>query len=136
MAQNSETPLPVLPQSPATALYNGATANPAADLAALLQHTGGLVNAGSSTAAAGENRLVEVRLGIASSLFAAIRHKHAPTAAHSLRVALNCSTWAFSYGLTPEQRDELEVASLLHDIGKIGAPDRLLFKPGTLAATK
>ena len=80
-----------------------------------------------------ENHLVEVRLGIASSLFAAIRHKHAPTAAHSLRVALGCSTWAFDYGLSAEQRDELEVAALLHDIGKIGAPDRLLLKPESLA---
>ncbi len=47
--------------------------------------------------AACANRLVEVRLGIASSLFAAIRHKHAPTAAHSLRVALGCSSWALSF---------------------------------------
>ena len=80
-----------------------------------------------------ENRLVEVRLGIASSLFAALRHKHSPTAAHSLRVALGCSSWAFALGLEPDQRDELEVAALLHDIGKIGAPDCLLLKPGALA---
>jgi hypothetical protein len=32
-----------------------------------------------------ENRLVEARLGIAGSLFTALRCKHAPTAAHSLR---------------------------------------------------
>jgi diguanylate cyclase (GGDEF)-like protein len=83
--------------------------------------------------AAYENRLVEVRLGIASSLFAALRHKHSPTAAHSLRVALGCSSWAFALGLDPNQRDELEVAALLHDIGKIGAPDCLLLKPGALA---
>ena len=35
-----------------------------------------------------ENKLVQVRLGVASSLFAALRAKHAPTAHHSLRVAL------------------------------------------------
>ncbi len=79
-----------------------------------------------------ENRLVEVRLGIASGLFAALRHKHAPTAAHSLRVALGCSSWAFALGVEPQPRDELEVAALLHDVGKIGAPDRLLLKPGAL----
>ena len=50
-----------------------------------------------------ENHLVEVRLGIASSLFAAIRHKHAPTAAHSLRVALGCSAWGFALGLRPRR---------------------------------
>ena len=80
-----------------------------------------------------ENRLVEVRLGMASSLFTALRHKHPATAAHSLRVALGCSSWAFALGLDGAARDELEVAALLHDIGKIGVPDRLLFKPGMLA---
>ena len=79
-----------------------------------------------------ENRLIEVRLGIASSLLAALRQKHSPAAAHSLRVALGCSSWAFSIGLQNNERDQLEVASLLHDLGKIGAPDRLLLKPGPL----
>jgi diguanylate cyclase (GGDEF)-like protein len=86
----------------------------------------------TSPAATYENRLIEVRLGIASSLLAALRQKHAPAAAHSLRVALGCSSWAFSIGMPNGERDELEVAALLHDIGKIGAPDRLLLKPGPL----
>jgi diguanylate cyclase (GGDEF)-like protein len=99
----------------------------------LLEPPGPTASPPAVNSSAYENHLVEVRLGIASSLFAAIRHKHAPTAAHSLRVALGCSSWAFVYGLAAEQRDELEVAALLHDIGKIGAPDRLLFKPEALA---
>jgi diguanylate cyclase (GGDEF)-like protein/PAS domain S-box-containing protein len=79
-----------------------------------------------------ENRLIEVRLGIASSLLAALRQKHSPAARHSLRVALGCSSWAFAIGMESAERDEIEVAALLHDIGKIGAPDRLLLKPGPL----
>lgn len=79
-----------------------------------------------------ENRLIEVRLGIASSLLTALRHKHSPAAEHSLRVALGCSSWAFAIGLQSSERDEIEVAALLHDIGKIGAPDRLLLKPARL----
>jgi response regulator RpfG family c-di-GMP phosphodiesterase len=79
-----------------------------------------------------ENRLIEVRLGIASSLLAALRQKHSPAARHSLRVALGCSSWAFAIGMDDRERDEIEVAALLHDVGKIGAPDRLLLKPGTL----
>src|SRR5436190_23946138 len=38
-----------------------------------------------------ESRLVQARLGMASGLHAALRAKHAPTASHSLRVALGCS---------------------------------------------
>ena len=79
-----------------------------------------------------DNQLVQVRLGMASSLFAALQCKHAATAGHSLRVALTCSAWSLQMGLPPEQRDAIEVAALLHDIGTIGAPDSILLKPGTL----
>ena len=79
-----------------------------------------------------ENKLVQVRLGIASSLFAAPAAKHAPTAHHSLRVALSCSAWGAMLGWPMRQRDELEVAALLHDIGKIGVPDTILLKPAPL----
>jgi diguanylate cyclase (GGDEF)-like protein len=79
-----------------------------------------------------ENRLIEVRLGIASSLLAALRQKHSPAARHSLRVALGCSSWAFAIGMDDDERDAIEVAALLHDVGKIGAPEGLLLKPGAL----
>ena len=81
-----------------------------------------------------ENQLVQVRLGLASSLFAALRAKHPPTAAHSVRVALSCSAWAASLGQSESQRDELEVAALLHDVGKIGVPDEILHKTTKLTA--
>jgi diguanylate cyclase (GGDEF)-like protein/PAS domain S-box-containing protein len=81
-----------------------------------------------------ENQLVHVRLGVASSLFSALRAKHAPTAHHSLRVALSCSAWGAILGLSDDQRDELEVAALLHDIGKVGVPDTILLKPSRLTA--
>ena len=79
-----------------------------------------------------QNQLVQVRLGLASSLFAALRARHAATAAHCLRVALGCSSWGPLLKLENRQRDELEVAALLHDIGKIGIPDRVLLKPDPL----
>jgi diguanylate cyclase (GGDEF)-like protein/PAS domain S-box-containing protein len=81
-----------------------------------------------------ENQLIQVRLGLASSLFAALRAKHAPTAAHSVRVALGCSAWAGMLEQTDIQRDELEIAALLHDVGKIGVPDEILLKTTKLNA--
>ncbi|MEX0977700.1 MAG: HD domain-containing phosphohydrolase, partial [Pirellulales bacterium] len=99
-----------------------------------LQGLTGAIDAAPPSVATYQNRLIEVRLGIASSLLAALRHKHSLAAEHSLRVALGCSSWAFALGLQAAERDELEVAALLHDIGKIGAPDRLLLKPGALDA--
>ena len=81
-----------------------------------------------------ENRLAVVRLGMASSLYYALRAKHAPTAAHCLRVALSCSAWASRMGLDEDMQDRIEVAALLHDLGKVGIPDRILRKPGRLTA--
>ncbi|MCC9644637.1 diguanylate cyclase [Rhodopirellula sp. JC740] len=80
-----------------------------------------------------ENHLAMVRLGMATSLFYALRTKHAPTAAHSLRVALACSAWCERLGLAEDVRDRIEVAALLHDVGKIGIPDRILRKPSKLS---
>ncbi|MBN1589892.1 MAG: diguanylate cyclase [Pirellulales bacterium] len=79
-----------------------------------------------------DNQLVQVRLGIASSLFTALRYKHAPTAAHALRVALSCSAWSLRMKLPDQDRDKIEISALLHDLGMIGIPDRILQKPGML----
>ncbi len=79
-----------------------------------------------------DNQLLQVRLGIASSLFLALRCKNSHTASHCLRVTMLTGAWGAAMGLPEKQRDTLEVASLLHDIGKIGVPDRILLKPGPL----
>jgi diguanylate cyclase (GGDEF)-like protein len=61
-----------------------------------------------------------------------LRWKHEPTARHCLRVTMSCSIWSARMGLSDADRDELELAALLHDIGKIGVPDAILTKPGPL----
>lgn len=81
-----------------------------------------------------DNQLIQVSLGIASGLFYSLQAKHFPTASHSLRVAKLCSQWAAILDLEAYQRDQLEVAALLHDIGKMGVPDYVLACPGKLAA--
>jgi diguanylate cyclase (GGDEF)-like protein/PAS domain S-box-containing protein len=83
-----------------------------------------------------DNQLVQVRLGIASSLFTMLQLKHPATARHSLRVALTTSAWAARMGLSPLDRDHIELAALLHDVGMIGVPDRILAKPTKLDANE
>ena len=77
-------------------------------------------------------QLVAARLGLGASLYEALRARHRPTAAHSLRVALVTSAWVQQLRLSPAQREELELAALLHDIGKLSIPDQVLLKPGPL----
>ncbi len=54
------------------------------------------------------------------------------TAGHSLRVAEYSYTLAKAMGLSDEEADTIRIAAQLHDIGKIGIPDRVLQKPGML----
>ncbi|QDS99721.1 diguanylate cyclase [Adhaeretor mobilis] len=81
-----------------------------------------------------ENKLVQVRLGMASGLFNSLKHKHPQSASHCLRVALGCSSWAFYKKLDDESHDAVELAALMHDLGKMGVPDSILLKPGRLNA--
>jgi diguanylate cyclase (GGDEF)-like protein len=79
-----------------------------------------------------DSQLVHIRLGVASSLFTALRCKNAAVAGHSMRVALTSSAWALKMDLPAAERDAIEVAALLHDVGTIGAPDHILLKAGML----
>jgi diguanylate cyclase (GGDEF)-like protein/PAS domain S-box-containing protein len=110
---------------------------PAAEIATLLNSLDAVAaesghSLADQPASAHEIKLVQARLGMAAGLHAALRAKHAPTAAHCLRVALGCSSWAAVMELNDDTRDLLEVAALLHDVGKIGVPDKVLSKPGRL----
>lgn len=58
------------------------------------------------------------------------------TAQHSVRVADVSRFLAQSYGLSDMQCDEVEIAGLLHDLGKLHTPDKILDKPGPLDAAE
>lgn len=56
------------------------------------------------------------------------------TARHSVLVADLARYLAVTYGLPDEQCDKIEIAGLLHDLGKLHMPDSILEKPGPLNA--
>lgn len=130
---------PSVPQQrPATDTSSAAAGRHLSSLELLLESLDETTQSGASphaqTDALHQQQLSHARLGVAGSLFTALRAKHAPTAAHSLRVSLGCSSWALAVNLPENQRDEIEIAALLHDIGKIGVPDHILLKPGRLTS--
>lgn len=79
-----------------------------------------------------DDQLVQIRLGVAAGLFAALQCKNAAVAGHALRVALSSSAWATKMELSATDREAIELAALLHDVGVIGAPDHVLLKPAAL----
>ena len=54
------------------------------------------------------------------------------TAAHIHRMSCYCELIAGKLGMDTDRRELLRVASAMHDVGKIGIPDSILLKPGTL----
>ncbi len=69
---------------------------------------------------------------VVNTLLAALRHRDNSTVEHSRRVAQVCREFAQHLGLPPEERVSLEIAALLHDIGRLAIPDEILNKSGKL----
>ena len=68
------------------------------------------------------------------SLISAVDAKDTYTRGHSERVHLAACALGEALDLDSALRTDLFWASLLHDVGKIGAPDHILKKPGRLTA--
>jgi putative nucleotidyltransferase with HDIG domain len=81
------------------------------------------------------NRELEsVNRVLTSVLPRTIEIKDPTTSGHAARVVEYTDTLAERCGVSIEDRASLRLASLLHDVGKIGIPDHILTKPGPLTA--
>lgn len=74
----------------------------------------------------------ELFFGTVSALSQAIDAKDGFTRGHADRVSRIAGAIARDMGLSERQIEEIELAGLLHDIGKIGVEDRILMKPARL----
>jgi HD-GYP domain-containing protein (c-di-GMP phosphodiesterase class II) len=99
-----------------------------ADLLSILAHEAGT--------AINNCRLFEEMRGLYEgsiiSLAAAIDAKDHYTHGHSNRVAAIALKISKILNLSDESIERIKLASMLHDIGKIGIPDKVLLKPGRL----
>ena len=62
-----------------------------------------------------DDTVIRQRLGIAASLFRALRAKHAPTANHCLRVALRCSFIANLLDVKGTELDYLVINNCVYE---------------------
>lgn len=81
-----------------------------------------------------EEQLVALRTSLICAFNQLLDLKDLNTGVHSTRLA----EWALhvgaELGLSEKDLSDLEVAALLHDIGKVGIPDAILNKPGKLTS--
>jgi diguanylate cyclase (GGDEF)-like protein len=75
---------------------------------------------------------VNIPFQAVTALVSAMSYRDQPTAAHSRRVADLCVATAEGL-LSMRECYVLEIAALMHDIGKIGVPDAILQKRGQLS---
>jgi len=79
-------------------------------------------------------RMRELYLASVRALAAAVDARDPYTRSHSARVAALSRGIAEEMRLTADQVRRIQLGALLHDIGKIGVPDAILNKPGSLSA--
>lgn len=77
-----------------------------------------------------QRSIYQALLGLANALEA----KDPYTRGHAERVGTWCAEVAQALGLSAPDRERVAQAGLLHDIGKIGVPERVLLKRGALSS--
>ncbi|MBK4738601.1 HD-GYP domain-containing protein [Noviherbaspirillum pedocola] len=76
--------------------------------------------------------ILDAHISLIKALGRAIAKRDFETGAHNYRVAWVAARIGERLGLSAKQMQSLIVGSFLHDIGKIGIPDAILRKPGSL----
>ena len=77
-------------------------------------------------------RLSSLNMGIVHSYIQVVEAKDVYTRGHSQRVSEYGGLFATALGLSSQEQEDIRIAGLLHDIGKIGVPDHILNKPSKL----
>ncbi len=81
-------------------------------------------------------RAKDVYVQTVSSLVQALEEKDPFTARHSVNVSAYCGKIAREMALGEAAITSISNAGLLHDLGKVGIPDRILMKPAGLSVTE
>jgi len=78
--------------------------------------------------------VVQTQLDLIHRRGRAAEYRDNETGMHIKRMSLYCVALAEAMGLSWHECDMMKHASPLHDLGKIGIPDKILLKPGKLDA--
>ena len=79
-----------------------------------------------------ELELIRTRMEIIRRLGQAAEYRDNETGSHILRMSQYSALMGRAFGLPQHDQELLLNASPMHDVGKIGIPDRILLKPGKL----
>lgn len=80
--------------------------------------------------------LKRTQIEIIDRLGMAAEYRDRETGNHIKRMSKYCRAMGKALGLSPQEYDVLDLASTMHDVGKIGISDTILLKPGKLNKTE
>lgn len=78
------------------------------------------------------NRDINSRSQIMKALMAALEERDFITSGHALRLENLCVKLGQAMNLSSSQLSNLNLLAQMHDLGKVGVPDHILFKSGPL----
>ncbi len=94
------------------------------------------LKASQNLAKAREQEIIDTQKEVIITLGQVVEGRSSETANHTLRVGHMSFQLALLAGLPPEEAELIRMASPMHDVGKIGIPDRILNKPGKLTTAE
>jgi putative two-component system response regulator len=144
---SADPPLPVILVAPAGAAdaRRRARAAGAADFLAkpldpteILTRVDNVLGAAALRRQGGEltHELGQQRIESIERLARLAEYRDDATYEHPQRVGRTAALLAERLGLAPEKAETIRRAAPLHDVGKVGVPDRILLKPGRLTASE
>jgi putative nucleotidyltransferase with HDIG domain len=101
-------------------------------LTASFNEMSGLITHQRDKLAHSARKLEEAYISTVRVVSAAIDARDAYTLGHSTRVSELAVAIARELGMSEQELEEIEIACLFHDVGKIKIPDAILHKPGKL----
>ena len=92
----------------------------------------GQLEASQHLARAREREIIDTQKEVINTLGQVVESRSSETANHTIRVGDMSYELARLAGLSKKEAELVRVASPMHDVGKIGIPDKILNKPGKL----
>lgn len=102
------------------------------------EHLSGVVESQNIALLEQQKKIIQLNQGMIEALATAIEFRNEESGGHVQRIStitrIILENTVFGVGLSEEEIDNIALASIMHDVGKITIPDAVLCKPGKLTS--
>ena len=102
------------------------------------EHLSGVVESQNIALLEQQKKIIQLNQGMIEALATAIEFRNEESGGHVQRIStitrIILENTVFGVGLSEEEIENIALASIMHDVGKITSPDAVLCKPGKLTS--